>query len=446
MPHDMLDTALARHSAKVRRIAAQLSAHRGPRPVSLRKKAVSHVVPKATDLKYSDETINISDLNEIIHIDPSGRTCVAECGVTFVDLVAETMKHGLVPIVVPELKTITIGGAVAGCSIESMSYVHGGFHDTCLEYEVITARGDIVTCTPTGDSLLFQMMHGTFGTLGVLSLLKFKLVPAKPFVRLNYEKYGSLAEYKAAIWGHYTRQDIDFMDGIIHSPHEYVLSTGMFVDEAPYTNRYDWMKVYYRSTHEREEDFLETPQYFFRYDRGVTNTYPKSALGRLVFGPVMGSSNVLSIVRRYHWMFLSEEHPMVTLDVFIPFSRVEEFLEWYGREFKYFPLWCVPYKLVHPYEWVADGYFNRNPDQLYLDLAIYGMQQTDGRNYYRIMEEKLMELGALKTLISYNYYSEEEFWSTWNRPNYEKVKAITDPNNIFRDLYTKTCRASRGLR
>ena len=58
---------------------------------------------------------------------------------TFVDLVAATLRHGLVPIVVPELKTITIGGAVAGCSIESMSFRYGGFHDTCLEYEVITA-------------------------------------------------------------------------------------------------------------------------------------------------------------------------------------------------------------------------------------------------------------------------------------------------------------------
>ena len=67
---------------------------------------------------------------------------------TFVDLVAATLRHGLVPIVVPELKTITIGGAVCGCSIESMSFVRGGFHDTCFEYEVIAATGEVLTCTP----------------------------------------------------------------------------------------------------------------------------------------------------------------------------------------------------------------------------------------------------------------------------------------------------------
>src|SRR4029078_10481637 len=98
--------------------------------------------------------IDISDLTEILEIDPVKRICVAESGVTFVDLVSATLRHNLVPIVVPELKTITIGGAVAGCSIESMSFVHGGFHDTCLEYEVITANGDVITCTPDNEHKL----------------------------------------------------------------------------------------------------------------------------------------------------------------------------------------------------------------------------------------------------------------------------------------------------
>src|SRR5882672_10569998 len=199
------------HGAKVARIVAQLRAHPGDRPVSLRKKAVSHQVPKAGDLRHRDPKIDISDLTEILEIDPVKRICVAESGVTFVDLVAATLPHGLVPIVVPELKTITIGGAVSGCSIESMSFVHGGFHDTCLEYEVITATGDVLVCTPDNEHrLVFQMMHGTFGTLGILSKLVFRLVPAKPFVKMTYETYTTLEAYKEAIWRRFMRRDVDF--------------------------------------------------------------------------------------------------------------------------------------------------------------------------------------------------------------------------------------------
>jgi hypothetical protein len=288
------------HEQKICRIAEQLKERRSTKPVSLKKKAVSHEVPRPNDRRHSDEKIDLSDLNEILHIYTEKRICIAEPCVTFIDLVAATMKYGLVPIIVPELKTITIGGAVAGCSLESMSYKHGGFHDTCLEYEIITAIGDVLICTPHNENnLLFQMVHGTFGTLGIISKLKFKLIPSKPFVKVTYEEYDNIADYKSAIRRHYEHKDVDFLDGIIHSPTEYVLSVANFVDEAPYTHNYDWMRIYYLSTKKRNEDYLKTPDYFFRYDKGVTNVYPKSFLGRLFIGKFINSTRTLVFVERF---------------------------------------------------------------------------------------------------------------------------------------------------
>src|SRR5215471_4102454 len=256
------------HAGKVARIVEQVRRCTPGRPVSLRKKAVSHQVPKAGDAKYSDDRIDVSALDEILEIDPVARTCVAESGVTFVDLVAATLRHGLVPVIVPELKTITVGGAVSGCSIESMSFRHGGFHDSCVEYEIITGTGEVLVCTPDNEHrLMFQMVHGAFGTLGILSKLTFKLTPAKPFVRIDYEDYQCLEDYTTAIWRHFEAQDPDFVDGMIHSPTQLVLAGGRFVDEAPYASRYDWLKVYCDSTRERGQDYLRTEDYLFRYDR-----------------------------------------------------------------------------------------------------------------------------------------------------------------------------------
>src|SRR5438874_2040907 len=81
------------HAARVARIASQLRGRPGTRPLSLRKRAVSHQVPKARDLRARDEKIDISDLDAILEIDPVARICVAEPGVTFVDLVAATLRH-----------------------------------------------------------------------------------------------------------------------------------------------------------------------------------------------------------------------------------------------------------------------------------------------------------------------------------------------------------------
>jgi len=433
------------HEQKINRIIKQLKERKSTKPVSLKKKAVSHEVPKPSDKRHSDEKIDLSELNEILHINTEKRICIAESGVTFIDLVTATMKCGLVPIIVPELKTITIGGAVAGCSIESMSYKHGGFHDTCLEYEIITAKGDVLICTPDNENnLLFQMVHGTFGTLGIISKLKFKLIPAKPSVKVTYEKYNNIEDYKSAIWGHYENEDVDFMDGIIHSPTEYVLSVADFVDEAPYTHNYDWMRIYYLSTKKRKEDYLKTPDYFFRYDKGVTNVNPKSFLGRFFFGRFINSTRTLKLVEKFRRLIPSDKIP-ITVDVFIPFSKVSNFMGWYKKEVNHFPLWCVPYKFVRGYEWVSADFLHKTKDKLILDLAIYGMKKKGDKNYYKIIEDELMNIGGIKTLISSNYYSESDFWKIWNKENYDNVKGRTDPNNIFRDLYTKTCRTMMGL-
>ena len=48
------------------------------------------------------------------------------------------------PAVVPQLKTITLGGAVAGVGIESSSHRHGLVHDTMLELDVLLGDGRVV--------------------------------------------------------------------------------------------------------------------------------------------------------------------------------------------------------------------------------------------------------------------------------------------------------------
>ncbi len=435
----------ASHVRKVARVAEQLGKRRSTAPLSRQKRGVSHQVPKVRDKKHSDEKVNLLDFDQVIEIDVERRICIAEPGVPFCKLVDQTLPLGLVPIVVPELKTITIGGAVAGCSIESMSFQHGGFHDTCLEYEIITASGDVLTCTPDNEhSLIFQMMHGSFGTVGILSRLVFRLVPAKPYVHLRHEKHTSIDSYLESIWSHYERRDVEFMDGIIHSNTQLSLCVGEFVDSAPYTNRYDWLKVYYQSTAKRHEDYFKTPHYFFRYDQGVTNVHPKSFLGRLLLGKFLGSTEILKLAEKLRWWVLNDDRPDVTVDTFLPFSKLKEFLLWYAEDFDHFPLWCVPYRRVHDYEWLTDSFWKGMDDELMIDIAIYGMKQRGETNYYRLMEKKLQELNGIKTLISYNYYPEDEFWQIFNRPNFEAVKAITDPNNIFRNLYEKTCQAAMG--
>ncbi|MDB4940854.1 MAG: FAD/FMN-containing dehydrogenase [Labilithrix sp.] len=431
------------HDARVARIARMLADHPGGRPLSLRKRSVSHMVPKLVDARRSDDKIDISDLHHILAIDVARRLCVAEPGVTFVDLVEATLPHGLVPRVVPELETITIGGAVTGASVESMSFRHGGFHDSCVEYEVLTTSGETLRCTPDGPLRnVFEMMHGSFGTLGILTKLVFQLVPAKPFVKVEYERHRTMSEYVAAIRRHAADETLDFMDGILHAEGNFVLSLGRFVDHAPYTHRYDWVKVYYRTTRNRREDYFRTKDYFFRYDRGVTNPTPRSFMGRLLLGKLLSSTRVLQLAEWGHKWFLRGT-PDVTLDMFLPLENLEKFLDWYRGSIGHYPLWCVPYRLPRTYDWVADGYFDGLKDpSMFVDIALYGLAQPPGRNLYKEIEDELPNVAGIKTLIAHNYYDEASFWKTWNKANYDAAKAATDPRGLLRGLYEKMCPGS----
>jgi hypothetical protein len=55
----------------------------------------------------------------------------------------------------------------------------------------------------------------------------------------------------------------------------------------------------------------------------------------------------------------------------------------------------------------------------------------------RKIEQRVTELGGLKSLYSDSYFSEDEFWSIYNRPAYEALKAKYDPARALPDLYAK---------
>ena len=433
------------HEQRVQAVARSVKAYAATgRPgefFSLRKAAVSHSIPKPGDPKHKDRKISIVDLSEILEIDPKSRSCVAEPGVTFDALARETLKHRLIPMIVPELKTITIGGAAAGGAVESASFRYGAFHDTCLEYELVTGTGQIIRCSPKQNAEIFGMVHSSFGTLGILTRLTFKLRPASPFVRVDYLRFSTLDSFMKAIAKNSGSTTVDFMDGIVHSPREFVLCLGSFVEEAPFTHRYSW-KVYYRSTRNLEKDYLTTHDYLFRYDREsfwISRNYGlENRLLRFLALPIVsGSTGMLSIARRFP--SLVGGVPDVAADVLVPRAKLKEFFRWYLEVFNHFPLWILPYRIERMYPWINADFLRQVGDELYIECGIYGFRQDGRRNYYRAIEEKALALKAVKALISYNYYDESTFWKIFDRKRYQMIKRITDPQNLFRDIYAKTC-------
>jgi len=69
-------------------------------------------------------------------------------GVTYEARVDATLLHGVLPPVVPQLRTITAGGVIAGVGTEATSFRMSLVHYTLLELYVLLPSGEVVVCTP----------------------------------------------------------------------------------------------------------------------------------------------------------------------------------------------------------------------------------------------------------------------------------------------------------
>src|SRR3954453_14078228 len=135
-------------------------------------------------------TLDASGLSGVISVDPVARTADVAGMTTSEDLVDATLPHGLMPLVVPQLKTITLGGAVAGLGIESTSFRHGLPHESVREMEILTGAGEVVTATPEGEHAdLFRGFPNSYGTLGYALRLVIDLQPVAPYVLLRHHRF-----------------------------------------------------------------------------------------------------------------------------------------------------------------------------------------------------------------------------------------------------------------
>src|SRR6185369_5753302 len=125
------------------------------------------------------QRLDVRGFDRVLNIDPWRMTADVEGMTTYETLVNETLRYGLLPAVVPQLKTITLGGAVSGLGIESSSFKYGLVHETVESMEILTGTGDIVTCSASRNPLLFLGFPNSYGTLGYALRLNILLVPTQ---------------------------------------------------------------------------------------------------------------------------------------------------------------------------------------------------------------------------------------------------------------------------
>ncbi|AKU18834.1 FAD-linked oxidase [Luteipulveratus mongoliensis] len=447
------------HERAVTELRAQLAAVPRGEPVRLAKRSSNLFRPREGTGRPG---LDVSALDSVIEVDPVRRVAQVQGMCTYEHLVEATLPHGLMPFVVPQLKTITLGGAVTGLGIESSSFRNGLPHESVREMDILTGTGEILTATADNEHAeLFRTFPNSYGSLGYSVRLEIDLDPIKPYVHLRHLRFGELSELTARMdellrTRELDGQAVDFLDGVVFSATESYLIVGTWAEHAPYTSDYTGQQIFYRSIQERAEDYLTAHDYIWRWDTDwfwcsrafyvqnpkVRRLVPKRYLRSDVYGKIIRFEN------RHGWFAKRDARKgnlpreRVVQDVEIPIERTTDFLEWFLDNVPIEPIWLCPlavrdhdngdqpwplYPLRVGEQYVNVGFWST------VEIPQGGSDGDTNKEIERVVEE----LGGHKSLYSDAYYDEATFWSLYGGETYQQIKKTYDPDGRLPDLYAK---------
>jgi FAD/FMN-containing dehydrogenase len=437
--------AVAGHEGRVQALAAQL----GTGASGLSKETSNLFRDRK---RPSAPRLDVSAFRNVLCVDPAAGFVESEGMVPYEDLVDACLAHGVMPAVVPQLKTITLGGAVAGVGIEATSHRHGLVHETVREIEVLTPEGRVVDCTAGNDHAdLFFGFANSYGTLGYALKVRAATVPVLPYVHLQHREVDDPAKLFDILERHCAEGDAHFIDGVVFSPGRHFLTLGRFVAEAPRTSDYTFEHIYYRSIETRREDWLTTRDFLWRWDTDwfwcsknllaqnplVRRLYGRERLGSRTYSKLMRWNSRMGLMRGLE-RIAGWHSESVIQDVDIPVARAAEFLDFFHREIGILPIWICP---IGP--GAGTGRFPLYPvrRELYVNFGFWDVvrrrEPHASGHFNRLVEREVDRLGGIKSLYSDSYYPPDEFAARYGGDAYAMLKAKYDPQARFPSLYEK---------
>jgi FAD/FMN-containing dehydrogenase len=460
----------ATHEAAVERLRASYAALAPDQPVRLAKRTSNLFRPREAAVGPG---LDVSGLDGVIAVDLDAGTADVQGMCTYEDLVDVTLPLGFIPKVVPQLRTITLGGAVTGLGIESTSFRSGLPHESVLEMDVFTGAGEVVTAHPDGEHAgLFWTFPNSYGSLGYATRLRIELERVPSYVALRHVRFTDGAALVDAITRISAERSwagvrVDGLDGVAFEPGEYFLTLATWTTEGGPTSDYTGQQVYYRSIRQRPTDLLTMYDYLWRWDTDwfwcsrafgvqhpvVRRLWPRRFKRSDVYHRLVGLDTKYGIADFLDRRADRPRRERVIQDVEVPVGRLPEFLDWFDDQVGMRPVWLCPLRLRNPLPTATEDVADGNPPWLtyplragetYVNVGFWGAvpvgPQAPDAPLNRAIEARVHDLDGHKSLYSEAFYDQATFDSLYNGANLAAVKKRYDPEDRLITLYDKAVR------
>nr|WBO25535.1 cytokinin dehydrogenase 3-like protein [Phalaenopsis hybrid cultivar] len=250
-------------------------------------------------------------------------------GALWVELLEEGLKLGLAPRSWTDYLYLSIGGTLSNAGISGQTFKYGPQINNVLQLEVVTGKGEIVTCSPTRSAELFYAVLGGLGQFGIITKARILLQDAPQhvkWVRALYDDFKTFTEDQELLISQ--PEKVDYVEGFIVLNENSLHSSSMvFPDQLNFIPELqkNTSKVYYCiefAVHEHKAEEINTEQVVEEI------TSKLRFLPSHMYSAKVSYYDFLNRVRMEE-MSLREkglwEVPHPWLNMFVPKSGIEEF-------------------------------------------------------------------------------------------------------------------------
>jgi delta24-sterol reductase len=293
-------------------------------------------------------------LDHILEVNTSSQYTIVEPNVSLDQLLKKTLKHGLMPPVVPHFPGLTVGGCFAGTAGSSSSFRQGFFDEAISWAEIVLPDGNVTIASRTQGADLLSGMVGSLGSIGVATLFQIKLVPATHWVELTYVPVKTVDEAVETISTLCQEANNDFVEGLVYGPKAStygVIAVGKLVEgkEHPQVGfskpNDDWFYQHALAAGgSPRTESITTTDYLFRHDRGTFcmgrycfGNMPFNKLTRCITDSATRSHALTKTSHELDW----PEH-FIQQDVVVPLEKSWEMINFLDGTLRIYPLSLCP--------------------------------------------------------------------------------------------------------
>lgn len=410
---------------------------------------------------YKKHMTNIEvNLVDILEVDVQRRIVRVEPMVSMGQLTATLNPLGWTIPILPEIDDLTVGGLVMGTGIESSSHIYGLFQHICISYELVLCDGRIVKCSAENESDLYWSVPWSYGTLGILTSVEIKMIPAKQYIQLVYEPVFGIDNIVQKFSEASNNKQNEFVEVLIYSENEAVLMTGVQTDslESDKLNSIGrWYKPwFFKYVQEKLKsntittEYIPLRAYYHRHTRSLfwelqdIIPFGNNLVFRILFGWLVPPKvSLLKLTQTKSTKKLYENNHIIQ-DMLVPVSQLKKSLQIFQDLVNVYPIWICPFILpynpgmVHPK--------NQNQSELFVDIGLYGtpnVKTFNPRETTRNIERHVIDSDGFQMMYADTYMTREEFRMMFDHSLYDELRKKMNCEQAFPEVYDKVSKSAR---